>query len=517
MADAETVSATDGTQKSRPEKPDEAKFKAALAQAEKEHEAAQARFNAARAKLDSARPGKSTPANDRFKELVEEQKAIRQKQQEHKSAKSGQQEKFNQNDALIKKLIAEQKDARTRAGFKNAEEIDAKIASIMKQVDSGNMKLVDEKKALAEVSALRRQRKGFTALDDLQKKIDEKKAENAELKKSFDNPEARALAQKYEENQKELDQIKAAREDTNKNLDALKAEREKLYQEQQATYANIRKIKDDYYAQRKAYKEYEDQLYQQRRERQKAEREAYEKEKRRRIAEQKLEEASEPAFSNEIRIAEGLIRHFDPSSVNSGEAKESASQLAATAQRQVDDAGFKGMKVMKKEDEDFFVGSGGKKKGKGGKKAAASSTAESGKINLNIGIIEELAKVGVDPPSTQADVPAVVEKLKAKVEAWKKDQESQTKKNIEKAKKEIEKLEQEATEASNASPPPSRGAGKGGRTDRAKKVALKDSGVNGTISVEAEEAQEKDAVADVAKELKEAKIEDKENEEVATA
>lgn len=296
----------------------------------------------------------------------------------------------------------------------------------MKQVDSGTMKLVDEKKALAEVSGLRRQKKGFTGLDDLQKKVDEKKAENAELKKTFDNPETRALSQKYEDNQKELDEIKAAREDTNKNFDTLKAEREKLYQEQQGTYGAIKKIKDDYYGQRKAFKEYEDQLYQQRRERQKAERDAYEKEKRRRIAEQKLEEAGEPAFLDQIRTAEGLIRHFDPS--YSTESSETGpGQFAATAQRTVEESGFKGMKVMsKKDDEDFFVGAAGKKKGKG--KKGPGAAAESGKLNMNIGIIEELAKVGVDPPSTQADVPGVVEKLKAKLEAWKKDQDTQTQK-----------------------------------------------------------------------------------------
>jgi hypothetical protein len=44
MADVDTTPAVDGAQKSRPEKPDEAKFKADLAKAEKEHEAAQARF-----------------------------------------------------------------------------------------------------------------------------------------------------------------------------------------------------------------------------------------------------------------------------------------------------------------------------------------------------------------------------------------------------------------------------------------------------------------------------------------
>lgn len=358
--------------------------------------------------------------------MVEDQKSIRQKQQEHKQAKAGQQDKFNQNDAVIKKLINEQKDARSRSGFKNPEEIDAKIASIMQQVDSGSMRLVDEKKALAEVSALRKQKKGFSGLEDLQKKIDEKKAENAELKKTFDNPETRALSQKYEDNQKELDDIKATRENSNKNIDALRAEREKLYQEQQGTYAAIKKVKDEYYASRKAFKEYEDQLYQQRRERQKAEREAYEKEKRRRIAEQKLEEASEPAFLDQIRTAEGLIRHFDPT-FGPGESDKGPGQFAATAQRTIDETGFKGMKVMKKDDEDFFVGGGGKKKGKG-KKGAAAAAPESGKLNMNIGIIEELAKVGVDPPSTQADVPGVVEKLKEKLEAWKKDQDNQTKK-----------------------------------------------------------------------------------------
>lgn len=43
MADTEKVPVADGASK-RPEKPDEAKYKADLAKAEKDHEAAQARF-----------------------------------------------------------------------------------------------------------------------------------------------------------------------------------------------------------------------------------------------------------------------------------------------------------------------------------------------------------------------------------------------------------------------------------------------------------------------------------------
>lgn len=44
MADTAPAPATDGIDKTRPHKPDEAQFKADLAKAEKEHEAAQARF-----------------------------------------------------------------------------------------------------------------------------------------------------------------------------------------------------------------------------------------------------------------------------------------------------------------------------------------------------------------------------------------------------------------------------------------------------------------------------------------
>lgn len=288
------------------------------------------------------------------------------------------------------------------------------------------MKVADEKKSLDQINALTRQKKTFANLDDLQKTIDAKKTENTELKKTFDNPESRALAQRYEDNQKELDDIKASREGVSKNLDSLRADKDRLHAEQETTYQAKRKVQNDYYAQRTAHKEHEDQIYQQRRERQRTERDAYEKEKRKRNAEAKLEEASGPAFMDEIRTAEGLIRHFDPS-YNTATEDKGPGEFAATTQRSVDESGFKGMKVVKKEEEDFFIGGGGKKKGKG-KKGAATNGADTGKMNLNMGVIEELGKVAVDPPSTQADVPSVVEKLKQKVEAWKKDQKDQTEK-----------------------------------------------------------------------------------------
>ncbi|KAH8699098.1 hypothetical protein BGW36DRAFT_155091 [Talaromyces proteolyticus] len=298
------------------------------------------------------------------------------------------------------------------------------------------MRLVDEKKALSDISSLRKQRKNFAGLDDGQKSIDTLKKQIAELKKTLDNPEARALSDKYNEIQKELDAIKGEQDSAFKNLNSLRDERTKLQKDQQAKFTAIREIKDAYYKARKAYKEHEDEAWKARRERQKAEREAFEREKKKKIADKKLEEASHPAYSDEILTAQGLIRHFEPSydfaALGLDDSKRTTGgTFRAEIGRTVDDANIKGVRIVKKDDrdDDYFIGTGGKK-GKKGKKVAngspAPSTPTDGKFNLSFGVIEDFAKVKVDQPMSQADVPAVVEKLAAKITEWKKNQAAKT-------------------------------------------------------------------------------------------
>ena len=303
----------------------------------------------------------------------------------------------------------------------------------MKQVDSSTMKLVEEKKALAEVSSLRKQRKGFAGFEEAEKGIDDVKKQIAELRKSLDNPEAKALSEKYNEISKTLDEIKAEQDEAYKGINSLRDERTKLQADQQAKYAAMREIKDKYHRARVAYRDYDQEQWRLRQERQKAERDAYQREKRRKIADQKLEEASEPAYMDEILSTEGLIRYFDPSAPTAAKSLRGPSGFAAEAQRTVEESKIPGTKVSKKEDRDdtYFMGTGGKK-GKKGKKAngtasPATSTPTEGKFNLDMGVIEQLAKVNVEPPMNQSDVPAVVEKLKAKLDHWKKDQDKRTK------------------------------------------------------------------------------------------
>lgn len=281
------------------------------------------------------------------------------------------------------------------------------------------MKLVDEKKALAAISALRKQRKSFAGFDEAQKEIEGVKSQIRELRKTLDNPDAKVLSQKYDEINREL-----------ANIQALWDERAKLNADQQEKYSALKAVKDEYYQARTAYRDYEHEQHRQRLDRQKLEREATQKDKRRKIAEKKLEEASQLAYLDEILAAEGLIRYFDPSVPEEAKALRGPSGFAAEAQRSVVGFDFKGTKVSKKEEreDNYFMGNGGKKAKKGRKANAAGSPAPSeGKFNLSVGVIEEFSKVGIEPPMNQAGVPEAVEKLKQKRDQWKNEQPIKTK------------------------------------------------------------------------------------------
>ena len=346
-------------------------------------------------------------------------------------------DKIKRLDEQLKSRIAENKAARARSAYKSTEDIDREIARLQKQVDTGMMKLVDEKKALAEITSLHKQRKGFATFDHQQKGIDDVKSQIAELKKQLEDPEYKALSEKYAKISKELDEIRTEQDEAYKNLNGLREERTKAYGEQQEKANAVKDIKDKYFQAKREYAAYEREANQKRRERLKAERDAQEAEKRRQVAKEKLDEASAPAYQDEIIGTEGLIRYFDPSYKPEKSSVES-SKFAAEAQRTVDAEGIKGTRLARKDEaeEHYFVGKGGKKskKGrKGGNDASASSNASTpqpsseGKYNLPLGVIEELSRVGIEPPMTQADVPTVTEKLKSKLEGWKKDQDRKTK------------------------------------------------------------------------------------------
>ncbi|KAK3306602.1 uncharacterized protein B0T15DRAFT_146652 [Chaetomium strumarium] len=443
----------------KPVKPDEEAFKKELAKLEKEHKEAMDKYNAVRAKIELAVPNKDkeseNPTQKRRQELIAEANEIRKKQAGGKASRTSKMEQIKRLDDQLKSRIAEQKAARAKVPYKSVEEIDQKIERLEREVGSGQMKLVDEKKALTEVSSLRKLRKNFSQFDDSQKAIDQLKNQIKEIKDSMEDPESKALSERYSKVQAELDAIKAEQDEVYKNLSALRKERDELRAKQQATYQAVKQLKDTYHTQRKAARAWELQQREKRREREQAERERIAKERKMERAKAMLDEASLPAYTEELRRASSLLRFLDPSYTEEATPLVADKGLAATAQRKVDASAFQGMRALRKEDrvEEYLPAVS--KKGKKGKKSpAAAETPAAGKYSCPPSVIEDCAFIGVEPPMSATEVPAVAEKVKAKIAHWKADQEEQTKKNVEKAKKEIERLE--AEEAASA---PAEGSG----------------------------------------------------------
>lgn len=94
------------------------------------------------------------------------------------------------------------------------------------------MKLVDEKKALQEISNLKRSRKTLEASGSIDDAIAADRARIDELKKQLDDPEARKVSDRFDELKKEMDGL---REEGNKAYE----ERNKLFDERNALSAKM--------------------------------------------------------------------------------------------------------------------------------------------------------------------------------------------------------------------------------------------------------------------------------------
>jgi hypothetical protein len=287
------------------------------------------------------------------------------------------------------------------------------------------MKLVDEKKALADISSLRKVRKNFGQFDDAQKQIDDLRAKIKEIKDSMEDPEQKALSEQYNTIQAELDTIKAEQDEAYKGLSTLRDERTKLQAEQQEKFSTIRKLKDDYYGQKKAFQAWEREDRDKRRERQRLEREKYLQERKTADAKRLLEEASEPAYLDEIRRANSLLQFLDPTFKAEKTPLLADSGLTAQAQRTVDESGLKGTKLVSKKDRDDEYAPA-QSKGKKGKKGNSGAAQQLKGYNCPPSVVEDCSFLNLDPPMSAVDVPGVIEKVKAKLEQWKEDQASQT-------------------------------------------------------------------------------------------
>ncbi|KAH9943411.1 uncharacterized protein BXZ73DRAFT_97452 [Epithele typhae] len=458
-------------------KPDKAVYDAEQNKIKTEIDAVQAKLNVVRDKLGG---GKGGPAQERRNKLRAELDEIRGQQSTGKLARGKLHEQLDAMREATSKRIKDLNAQKLKIPYKTVVEVEDRIRQLEKQVESGSMKLVEEKRALQEISQWKRSRRiveGFQAEQDT---IDAERAAAEELRKQLDDPVAKAASERYDTIKKELDEIK-------KENDEAYASRSKLLDERTAFQTQL----DELYGRKRdsaaRFKDANDRFYTKltedrarRAERLRTQREEQEAAKKKEIVDRIRDEADTPAFQAQIEDCQTLVDYFSGKSTASTLSTQKPlierADVAGVAKLDIRKVEAKpdGVVVRKKKGEDeesYFIGAGKKKGGKkGGAKPAPSpapapaADAEAevaaptagGQLNVPLPILTALLSLSIPPPTSTTDVPRVIEDLKTKKAWFEANQTRQTAENKAKAEAEIRKLL--GSKAVDADVPPSDGA-----------------------------------------------------------
>ena len=418
------------------------------------------RRNALRAELDSIREQQSSSKTSRGK-VLDQLKALQDGVQKKVRPHSCFCEcRFDANEYLKTKDL---QAARGKTQFRTVAEVDTHIMyaipmttfqsellmfaprNLEKQVESGSMKLADEKRALQEISQAKRIRRTVEGFQAAQDSIDADRSAADELRQQLDDPESKAISDRYDKIKAELDELKKESDETYagrtklfEERDELQAQITALFDEKRASAQQFRDANDRYWA-----KVNEDRA--RRAERARAQRAAEEAQKKLEHAQRLREEASLPAYQAEIEDCQTLIDALSGKSSDtvvlssSLTAKDEVAGVPKLELRQVEVAtdGLVARKKKGEDEETYFAG-----KGKRGKKDKIPKVAhETDPLkNLPFRTITALSKFAIPLPTAASDVPRVIEDLKTKKAWYQANQARVTTENVAKAEAQIQHL-----------------------------------------------------------------------------
>ncbi|KAG0324355.1 hypothetical protein BGZ99_001921 [Dissophora globulifera] len=396
---------------------------------------------------------------------------LREKQAENKKGKQAKIDQLNAlNNSLKKKAslslsgptaqtalnIADLKAVQDKLPFKTQEAVEAQIVKLERQVESGSIKLVEEKRILTEISSLKKAKKTVEASQAQQAAIDADKAAIAALKETIDDQTAKALSTEYDVIQAELDEISKAKDEVWKKRNDLFDERTRLQKELDAEYQRKKTVNDEYFDSLREYNKFHQEEQVRKREEYQAKKQQELEEKRLAIAKEERELAEIPAYTNEIITCESVYKYLLQFTKDEKYVAEAAATTAVSSPnpniRQVDasanvPSGAMLTKKADKEEEVFFVGKSKKNKAPKEKKVEGTS------FKLPLAVLEQLVELKVVVPTSPADLSKTLDALNEKKAYFKANQEKATADNKRKAEERIAKLTlSENNESAEAAP-----------------------------------------------------------------
>eukprot|EP00126_Sphaerothecum_destruens_P004100 Sdes_comp18000_c0_seq1m7266 len=333
---------------------------------------------------------------------------------------------FEKKKALLEKLKTTSEAAKNkrestnqiRAGlkYKSAAEVDEAISKLEYELATQHFKLIEEKKIVAEISALKKSKKTLSEFDAAKASLEDEKEKTSKLRDEVNNYTKEIAAFRDEENElkKELDKLKQLQDKEYSKFKVHFSKRETLRKEIDALFSQKREISE------KFKKEKQEYFLATKEEREKArlKREEIQKQRiaeitaikeARRKEQEELEALTDP-WEDHKHQCENLKLYFEKFITVEREAEtlETAPKPPACGEKENIDG--KSVLVFKKkserDEENFFVGNAGKAKKKTTKKAAKNIT-----LNLPLGIHQACQLVELEPPKTSDEIPACLEKL----------------------------------------------------------------------------------------------------------
>lgn len=331
----------------------------------------------------------------------------------------------------------------------SAEECDQKIQDLEKQVDSGKLSLLQERKAIAEISALKRTRRTLT---DPSPSASPK---NSSLPQKKDlSVEEMNVA--IHDAQRDLDRLAKSREEESARLAEEREKRSKAQKDLDEAYEAKRALIRDYRQATEAFLQFQAED-RKRREALAKERKAEEaRERREEAARREREEAEAPAFEVELEACAtlrnllGSLIGTSPSSLSPTDSTKSSSSTTTTAflgtpnARPVDEGNVPMGKVLQRKDEreeSYFMGKGPSSVRKAQKSSSSSpSSRPSAPFKLPLSTMEQLWDLKIEVPVSLADVPKTLEAIDTKRQWYLDNQERVTNERKAKAERRIQEI-----------------------------------------------------------------------------
>ncbi|KAJ2787205.1 multicopy suppressor of BFA (Brefeldin A) [Coemansia interrupta] len=433
----------------RPARPDFDQYKKELAEVDAKIDMLRKEQDDVKARINRNDPRKGPSADKRGK-LLDRLQDIRKEQSSLKKSRGKVFDRHASLTASISKKTADLKAQQSKLTYKTVDAIDEVLAKHQSQIDSGNLKIVEERRLSDEMAGLRRAKKQVEQAAALQKNIEADLAELAEIDEQIAGTNARALGEEYDRLQSELDSLRASQEEGHQKRGELFSERSRILKELDQAWEFKRRLQDDHRRINNEYYQWQQQERIRKANEEKQRRVQELREKRLAIAQEQREEAEIPAFEDEINGCDSLIIYLNsiqPSTTASpGSKSENStrpSSVASTIRGASSDLHIPaGMLALKKtnDEADYFAGSSSSKSKRRNERKDKKNGPASEILKLPLAVAERFLELEVDIPTTSASIAATIEKLEARKQYFIGNQAKVTNENKRKAEEKIAKL-----------------------------------------------------------------------------